>query len=517
MLGDKTPIHMALLAALALFLATSAIPFPGYGAEVSATTQECLDCHRTVTPGIVADWEKSRHSRTSPSEALKKDPLERRFTAKSAPDQLADVAVGCAECHTLNVDRHADRFDHNGYTIQIVVSPEDCAACHPTERTQFSKNIMSHAHANLYDNPLFHGMADTINGVQEVSDSSVTLQPPKPENEQDSCLSCHGTAIKVLKIESRETSMGDMEFPALEAWPNQGVGRINPDGSSGACTACHTRHQFSIEMARKPETCSQCHKGPDVPAYPVYGVSKHGNIYHSVGHEWDFSAVPWKIGKDFTAPTCAACHISLTVDGEGDVVAERTHQMNDRLSWRIFGLFYASSHPQSPDTTIIRTAGGLPLPTSLDGAESLPFLITPEERDKRRIVMQQNCHRCHDSSWIKGHWDHFEGAIAYSNAMTLASTKLIQEAWKEGVAKGLADNQSIFDEAIEKKWMNQWLFYGNSTRFAAAMMGADYGAFADGRWKMAFNVQALKDYLELKLATKKGLINKETEPKKNAH
>jgi len=29
---------------------------------------------------------------------------------------------------------------------------------------------------------------------------------------------------------------------------------------------------------------------------------------------WDFTAVPWTIGKDFNAPTCAACHISLLVN-----------------------------------------------------------------------------------------------------------------------------------------------------------------------------------------------------------
>jgi len=29
--------------------------------------------------------------------------------------------------------------------------------------------------------------------------------------------------------------------------------------------ACHPRHGFSIEVARKPYTCSQCHLEPDVP------------------------------------------------------------------------------------------------------------------------------------------------------------------------------------------------------------------------------------------------------------
>ncbi|HIC98731.1 MAG TPA: CBS domain-containing protein [Pyrodictiaceae archaeon] len=31
----------------------------------------------------------------------------------------------------------------------------------------------------------------------------------------------------------------------------KGVGRVDPDGSLGTCTACHPRHQFSVEYARK--------------------------------------------------------------------------------------------------------------------------------------------------------------------------------------------------------------------------------------------------------------------------
>ena len=59
-------------------------------------------------------------------------------------------------------------------------------------------------------------------------------------------------------------------------WPNTGIGRINPDGSEGACTACHARHQFSAEQARHPENCGRCHMGPDHPQKEIYEESKHG-------------------------------------------------------------------------------------------------------------------------------------------------------------------------------------------------------------------------------------------------
>ena len=86
-----------------------------------------------------------------------------------------------------------------------------------------------------------------------------------------------------------------------------------------------------------------------------------------MGKGWNFEAVPWTVGEDFTAPTCATCHVSLVVSGEGEVVVKRTHQMNDRLPWRLFGLIYAHPHPQSPDTTKIKNRMGLPLPTELTG------------------------------------------------------------------------------------------------------------------------------------------------------
>jgi hypothetical protein len=63
----------------------------------------------------------------------------------------------------------------------------------------------------------------------------------------------------------------------------------------------------------------------------------------------------------------------------------------------------------------------------------------------------------------------------------------------------LAQNDSIFNEAIEKKWVEQWLFYANSTRFASAMAGADYGVFANGRWYLSKNLQEMMDWLEFKL------------------
>ncbi len=473
------------------------------GYPVSEATQTCIECHSEVTPGIVADWRASLHARITPEAALKKDKLSREISSSNIPNDLKKVVVGCAECHTLNPKLHKDTFEHNGFKVHVVVTPKDCAVCHSVEAKQYEKNLMSHAYANLMNNPVYHGLLDSVDGLQSFDGKRLIYSKADVHTMADSCLYCHGTKVEVKGFVSRETSMGEMKFPVLSGWPNNGVGRINPDGSMGSCASCHPRHSFSIAVARKPATCAECHKGPDVPAYKVYVVSKHGNIYYSEHSNWNFKHVPWVLGKDFKAPTCAACHASLLVDEYGNVIAERTHQMNDRIPYRIFGLIYAHPHPKSADTTIIKNKAGLPLPTKLTGEPVSKFLISPAEIEKRRKRMEKVCMACHSTGWVEGQFARFEKTIKFSNDMTLAATKILLKAWEKGAAKGLDKGDSIFNEAIEKMWVEQWLFYANSVRFASAMAGADYGAFANGRWYLSKNLQKMLDWLSFKLGGKK--------------
>ncbi len=468
--------------------------------NLSEETTICLNCHKKATPGIVADWRQSLHSQMTMSKALAKSDLEKRVSADQQYRGATDTVIGCAECHMLNTGEHDDHFEHNGFTINVIVSPRDCASCHPVEVKEYQQNIMSKAYRNLNKNPVFRSLVHSVNANQSYDGSRIHYaEKVEPETEEDSCNHCHGTKVQVKGMQSRMTDMGKMSFPVLEGWPNQGVGRINPDGSEGSCTSCHPRHSFSIEIARKPAICSECHKGPDVPAYKVYSVSKHGNIYDSLKEKWNFEAVPWTVGRDFSAPTCAVCHMSLLQDKNGKVITRRSHQMNDRLPWRIFGLIYAHAHPKSPDTTIIKNKAGLPLPTELTGEEAEKFLIDEEEQEKRWNEMSKVCLSCHSQGWVEGYYDRFLTALETTNDMTLTATKIMLKAWEKGAASGLAQNDSIFNEAMEKMWVQNWLFFANSTRFASAMAGADYGVFANGRWYQSLNVQKLADYLDFKL------------------
>lgn len=474
----KSPIILITVAVIIMTVFTiSKVESASETKKVSDDTQACLSCHEIVTPGIVGDWRMSHHSHRHPGNA----------------SQSNATVIGCAECHTLNPTSHGDTFQHNGFEIHTVVTPNDCAVCHLEERLQYSQNIMSNAYGNLMNNSLYLDMVNEATNM-----SHFKSQRERDLTYADSCLYCHGTIVKSQGLVTRKTEMGQMKFPHLTGWPNQGVGRINPDNSIGSCTSCHPRHAFSIKTARKPQACAECHTGPDVPAAKVYSVSKHGNIYKANSDDWNFENIPWVVGKDFTAPTCATCHVSEIVSPDGQIIANRTHKMNDRLPHRIFGPIFAIPHPKDADVSKIVSPSGLPLPVDLDARLASDFLIGPDEQRIRMNRMKSVCLSCHSTGWVDGHFELLENTIVTTNGIILETNNIIIDAWNLGIAKGLEQNDSIFNESIERMWVEQWLFYANSVRFASAMGGADYGAFANGRWQMSKNLIDMQEWLELK-------------------
>jgi hydroxylamine dehydrogenase len=463
--------------------------------NASEETKMCLSCHISYTPGIVYDWLESRHSKTIPSVALQKPELERRVSKPEIDEKLANVVVGCYECHSLNPQMHKDNFAHFGFKINVVVSPNDCMACHPQEVEQYSTSTKAHAVGNLSNNPLFTLLVETIISPKTIEDNKVVHGEASGLTKRETCYGCHGTVIKVDGMKKIETEAGEIEVPDLSDWPNQGVGRVNPDESRGACSACHPRHAFSLKDARKLYTCAQCHLDPDVPAYNVYKESKHGNIYYARGDEWNFENVPWTLGKDFKAPTCAVCHASLIADENGNVLSERTHNFDSRIWVRIFGLPYAHPHPKVGNTYVIKNADDLPLPTTFLNQPASDYLIDSTVMRERQRKMEELCQACHSSDWVEKHFQKFDGTVKETNMMVLAATQLLLKAWD----KKLADKSNPFDEEIEMMWVKQWLFYPNSIRYASAMTGApDYTAFKLGWWELSEKLQQMKNWIELR-------------------
>jgi len=463
--------------------------------KISDDSQACIDCHTTIHPGIVEDWKSSRHSKTTLNTALTKELLSRRVSVKELPTgNDGKTVVGCFECHALNAEDHKDNFEHFGYNINVIVSPDDCKLCHPDEVKQYSGTKKAHAAENLLKNPLYSTLVQTVISVKELKNDQLTSLPVSHFTMNESCYACHGTVVEVNGLRTVQSDLGEIEVPDLKNWPNQGVRRINPDGGLGACTSCHPRHSFSIEVARKPYTCGQCHLEPDVPAYNVYKESKHGNIYDSYKSSYNWSEVPWKVGEDFKTPTCASCHNSLITTSDGTVIAERSHDFADRLWVRIFGLIYSHPQPKSGKTFEILNGDGLPMPVTFDNKPATDFLISQDEQNLRKEKMTAVCKSCHSTSWVEHNFKKFDNTLFEADEMVRTSTAIMKEAWQ----KGLENNNNPFDEQIELLWQRQWLFYGNSLKYASAMMGPDYAAFKNGWWELSQNLQKMHDLIKLK-------------------
>ena len=385
---------------------------------VSKDAEECRDCHAKESSGLVADWASSRH---------------------------ANASITCLDCHaasSADVDVSKDHFEHDKTAISAIVSPKDCSRCHPSEAAEYDRS----KHANTLeiiwkiDPWLKSGMNNDIERAT-------------------GCYQCHGS---VVKIENGEFSK--------YTWPNVGVGRINPDGSKGSCSSCHTRHKFSVAEARKPEACGQCHLGPDHPQIEIYNESKHGAIYHAEGESWNWDAAPgtWTPGVDYRTPTCSVCHMS----GINGVAT--THDVTERLAWET----------QAPLT--VRPSEYKPFPAKNDWR-------------KERQKMEKVCLSCHSAKWAKGHFDRFDAAVEnYNEVYYKPMKKLIDELYE----KKLLSKEKPLDEKLEIDMYELWHYEGRRARFGAAMMAPDY-AWWHGFYEMKKRCMAIEEQAEQLLKSQK--------------
>jgi hydroxylamine dehydrogenase len=214
-------------------------------------------------------------------------------------------------------------------------------------------------------------------------------------------------------------------------WPNTGIGRLNPDGSLGSCTACHGRHSFSASMARRPENCGKCHLGPDHPQAEIYAESKHGIIYHDKIDEMHLDSENWVLGKDYSAaPTCATCHMSATRD------LPLTHDVGARISWTL-----------RPEVS-----------------------VKQENWQERRSAMQKVCANCHARNWIDGFYSQYDASTQLYNEKFAVPAKAVMQQLRD--AGKLTPKP--FDENIEWTYYELWHHQGRRARMGTAMMGPDY-------------------------------------------
>ena len=329
--------------------------------ELSKASKECIDCHRDTTVNIYQQWGNSKHYRGN---------------------------IGCYECHEAQRG-DADAFMHEGKFISIIVSPKDCARCHAREVDEFENS--HHSKAGRIMGSLDNVLAEVVEGNSgmktEAFPNGVSAAAV------NGCWQCHGSVVKVNKD-------GKLD-PAT--WPNTGMGRVNPDGSEGSCTACHQRHEFSVAQARNPYNFGKCHMGPDHPQIEIYQESKHGINYYANKERMNLDSPKWVVGEDyFAAPTCATCHMSATKD------LPVTHNVGLRIKWNNRPLISKLAH-------------------ETDKKWNLPSASFTA--DMRRKDMEKVCSACHNENFYKGFFTQYEAQIdLYTEKWAKPGLKLYKKA-----------------------------------------------------------------------------------------
>ncbi|MGA7616183.1 MAG: multiheme c-type cytochrome [Thermoanaerobaculia bacterium] len=354
---------------------------------------KCAECHARETPAAVHEYEMSRH---------------------------AARGVNCLDCHKGTPGQ--ETMDHKGFTIAKNLTAQNCAQCHSEQYRQFLRS----RHAA----PAWAA----VEGPKDFTPEEISFS----EQFHPGAVNRAGNAVGMLEGPIARTN-GCQKCHA--------IGKPNSDGSIGTCTACHARHSSSIELARLPETCGQCHMGPDHSQIEIYHESKHGVLFNAQRKRMRLDVPAAKLTTaDMPVPTCATCHIS-GIEGIG-----MTHDVTQRLS---YFLFAAVSDKR---------------PTWQQG----------------QVNMKEVCLKCHTKPRIDQFYKDAETVVASTNDRIKAATAIMDRLY----AKGLLTKAS-FDEPIEYLYFDMWHYDGRTAKHGAFMGGADFVQW-HGNYELVRKLQELQ-------------------------
>jgi hypothetical protein len=360
---------------------------------------ECIECHTRSSPGIVNQHATSAH---------------------------ALAGVSCRDCHEVASD-HFAAVEHYGAHITGTVTSATCADCHQAEYSQFLRS----RHAL----PAYVAMV----GIESLTEEQMALYSGVEER---------------ASVDPVRNSLFHAEGPAITRFACRGcheVGMPNPDGSVGNCIDCHLRHEFSLEQARKPETCGACHIGPDHPQWEIYQESPHGIAYQTMGHTWNWDADPGTVTTlDIPAATCATCHIS------GFGTQGTTHDVGERLTW----FLYKDISDRRPGW---------------------------EENGER---MRQVCRECHETNFVAEFYADADDLVEAVNDLAIQGRDIYNSLRDEGLL-----TPEPWDQPIDFVNFDLWHHWGRTAKFGAWMQGPDYTQW-HGAYEMLRELAELNEMAE---------------------
>jgi hydroxylamine dehydrogenase len=335
-------------------LATPPSPLRGNAPEGEQDPSSCSTCHADYNPTIVRQFHASAMG-TPGLQNPRVDWPQREIT--------------CADCHGT---------DHTEITATRGRVPElRCAACH---MAIYQEYVVDAGHS--------YGPGPAGIGTNWERNVAVPNYQQMPRKVMEmGCDPCHAQA---------GATTDSLWSDSLKQYV---------DGSSLAyrngCIACHTRHSFNLEEARKPESCHTCHMGPDHPNYEAYEASKHGSIYRARGDEWDWS-VPMADAA-YETPTCAYCHM-LYVDSTG--TRHTSHNMTRKIIWGMG----------------VQAASG-----------QLEDLVTLPENRARRNEMVKVCMTCHSETRAREYLRSADAHKLAGDALVVEARGILDSLYAEGL------------------------------------------------------------------------------------
>ncbi len=336
----------------------------------------CAQCHREETAAVVHQFERSAHSQAN---------------------------ITCYDCHQALDGQESN--EHYNFTLAGDVTSLNCQACHRTEYDQFARSRHAlpawgavRGAAEVSADLLAESEQHHPGAVDRPANALALLEGPAAM--QTGCLACHA------------------------------IGAPNQDGSIGTCTECHSRHSTSIALAREPQTCGQCHMGPDHSQIEIYNESKHGALFNAQRPALDLGVDPKRLTTaDMPIPTCATCHMS-GLDG-----LKVTHDTTERLSYWLFA----------------------------EVSEQRPGYLAGQTE------MKETCLKCHASTSVNGFYVEAEAVVAATNERVGAARDLMAGLRSDGLL-----TPEPFDEAIEFLYFDFWHYFGRTAKHGAFMGGADF-------------------------------------------
>lgn len=394
-------VGLLVLVGLILVVRLTAQPVVTNPAErpdaLANSNDRCVECHRRASPGIVQQYGHST---------------------------MAGAKVTCSNCHEVAAT-YPGAVQHEGTYVLATPTTAMCQKCHQTEVAQYNQSR--------------HGIPAwvAVNGSKDLSPSLMTAFQAIPEGQfspdksRNAIAALEGTDITRFACDSCHA-----------------VGKPAADGSVGECQKCHIRHEFSLEQARKPETCNNCHIGPDHPQWEIYTESAHGIMYMTGKDNFNWNAAPGTLTvKDFPAPTCATCHLS----GFGS--AGTTHDVGERLSWFLFA----------------------------------PISERRPSWQDNKVRMQGVCLECHNKDFVDRFYADADKEVAAVNGFVKQGQDIMKPLYDQKLVSDKA-----FTEPIQYTEFELWHHWGRTAKFGAWMQGPDYTQW-HGAYEMLKALAELRD------------------------